>query len=84
MLHRKRMEGCRVELMHEVFALIYVGIDVHKKSCYACIKDEHGKKLKLFKFSNSSKGADKLLDEIDNRPAKAVLKVLVISGYGCI
>lgn len=52
----------------------YIGIDVHKKTCNACIKDRDGNILRELKFPNKSTGTDKLLDVIDGREAKAVIE----------
>jgi transposase len=52
----------------------YIGIDTHKKKCNACIKDKDGNILGEPKFPNKSYGADKLLDVIDGREAKAVIE----------
>jgi transposase len=71
------MEDCRIELMHrsqEGILLLYIGIDVHKKSCHACIMDGNGSKLGELKFPNNISGLDKLLKAIDGRRAKAVLE----------
>jgi len=54
--------------------LLYIGIDVHKKSCNACIKDGNGSRLGELKFPNNISGLDKLLKAIDGRRAKAVLE----------
>lgn len=54
--------------------MLYIGIDVHKKSCHACINDTNGVKLTQFKFPNKTIGFQKLLKAIDGRPAKAVLE----------
>ena len=74
LLLRERMEDCRVEPTQEVVRLIYIGIDVHKKFCNACIKDREGTVLEQLRFNNSSKGADRLLEVIGGKPAKAVLE----------
>ncbi|MFQ5976489.1 MAG: transposase, partial [Candidatus Hydrothermarchaeales archaeon] len=52
----------------------YIGIDVHKKLCYACIKDREGKVLGEQIFPNKSYGIDTLLEMIDGRKAKAVIE----------
>jgi transposase len=54
--------------------MIYIGIDVHKKFCNACIKDKRGLVLEQFRFPNNSKGFDKVLEIINDRPAKAVVE----------
>ena len=52
----------------------YIGIDVHKKMCNACIKDREGNILRELKFPNKSTGTDKLLEAIEGREAKAVIE----------
>ena len=52
----------------------YIGIDVHKKMCNACIKDLEGNIQKELKFPNKSTGTDKLLEAIEGREAKAVIE----------
>lgn len=54
--------------------MLYIGIDVHKKLCNACIKDRDGNVLGELTFPNNSSGIDKLLDEINNRDATAALE----------
>jgi transposase len=52
----------------------YIGIDVHKKLCHACIKDRDGEVLGELSFPNKSHGVDMLLEAIDGRKAKAVIE----------
>jgi len=52
----------------------YIGIDVHKKMCNACIKDKEGNIQKELEFPNKSTGTDKLLEAIEGREAKAVIE----------
>jgi len=58
----------------EVTTMWYIGIDVHKKMCNACIKDREGNTQKELKFPNKSTGTDKLLEAIEGREAKAVIE----------
>jgi hypothetical protein len=51
----------------------YVGIDVHKKLCNACIKDRDGNVLEELAFPNKSSGIDMLLEALAGRKAKAVI-----------
>jgi hypothetical protein len=51
--------------------MLYIGIDVHKKLCNACIKDRDGNVLGELTFPNKSSGIDLLLEEINNRDAKS-------------
>jgi len=52
----------------------YIGIDIHKKMCNACIKDREGNILRELKFPNKSTGTDKLLEAIKGGEAKAVIE----------
>jgi transposase len=52
----------------------YIGIDVHKKLCYACIKDRDGNVLGELTFPNRSYGIDMLLEAIEGREAKAAIE----------
>lgn len=40
----------------------YIGIDIDKKLCHACIKDRDGNIIKELNFRNESSGFDILLD----------------------
>jgi transposase len=52
----------------------YIGIDVHKKLCNACIKDRDGNVLGELTFPNKEHGIDMLLETIDGKKAKAVIE----------
>jgi transposase len=52
----------------------YVGIDVHKKICSACIVDREGKVVEELTFPNTSYGIDMLLEAISGHEAKAVIE----------
>lgn len=54
--------------------LLYIGIDVHKKWCFATIKDREGTELDQFRFLNKTDGFHQLLKAVDGRPAKAVVE----------
>lgn len=59
----------------EVKALIYVGIDIHKKRCQSALMDETGKILEQIPFTNTGDGVEYLIQRI--KPygeAKAVLE----------
>ena len=43
----------------------YIGVDVHKKLCHACIKDRDGRVLGELVFPNKSHGIDMLLEAIE-------------------
>jgi len=40
--------------------MISVGIDVHKKRCQACVKDEKGRLIEELSIPNSTEGAEQL------------------------
>jgi len=40
--------------------MMSVGIDVHKKRCQACIKDERGSTVEEFRFPNNQEEATRL------------------------
>ncbi len=52
----------------------YIGIDVHKKMCHACIKDRDGNVLGELAFPNRGYGIDMLLEAINGREAEAVIE----------
>ena len=52
----------------------YIWIDVHKKVCMACIKDEGGTTLTEMKFSGNKKGFRDLLSVIGETEAQAVME----------
>lgn len=54
--------------------MLYIGIDVHKKICTACIKDREGRVVDELTFPNTSYGIDMLLEAIDGKEAKAVIE----------
>nr|MDO8081226.1 IS110 family transposase [Candidatus Freyarchaeota archaeon] len=57
-----------------IIVVLYIGIDVHKKFCYVCIKDEEGNIIKEFKVRNNRSGTETLLSIIGDKRAKAVLE----------
>ncbi|MGB3459304.1 MAG: transposase [Halobacteriota archaeon] len=71
-----RADGCLPRRANalEVTTMWYIGIDVHKKMCNACIKDLEGNIQKELEFPNKSTGTDKLLEAIEGREAKAVIE----------
>ena len=52
----------------------YLGIDVGKKLCQACIMDEEGSVRDEFRFNNASDGIQDLLDRASPTECKAVLE----------
>jgi transposase len=54
--------------------MLYIGIDVHKKMCNACIKDREGNIQRELKLPNNSYGTDKLLEAIEGKETKAVIE----------
>jgi len=54
--------------------MIYIGIDVHKKRCVACLQDETGQVLNELKFANKQSGFQELLAFLEGKKAKAVME----------
>ena len=55
--------------------MISVGIDVHKKRCQACLKDEDGHMIEELSFQNSTEGITQLRTLLANYPeAKVALE----------
>jgi transposase len=54
--------------------MIYIGIDVHKKRCVACLQDETGQVLNELKFLNKQSGFQELLALLEGKKAKAVME----------
>ena len=54
--------------------MIYIGIDVHKEKCVACLKDEKGKILKELEFENKNSGFCELLTLVEGKKAQAVME----------
>jgi len=55
--------------------MINVGIDVHKKRCQACLKDEKGKLIQELSIPNSTQGAEQLARLLESYgEAKIVLE----------
>lgn len=52
----------------------YVGVDMHKKFCQACVKDRDGNILDELTFSNSGGGFALLLDAVGGGEAKVVME----------
>jgi len=52
----------------------YIGVDVGKKRCQACIMDEQGVVLDEFPFENNRVGIGRLLERVPDRTCKAVLE----------
>jgi hypothetical protein len=79
-----RADGCLPHRANaqEATTMWYIGIDVHKKMCNACIKDLDGNIQKELEFPKKSTGTDKLLDVIDGREAKAVIESPVLCPAG--
>jgi transposase len=51
----------------------YIGVDVGKKRCQACIMDEEGEILEEFPFTNTIEGIQRLLECVDGK-CKAVIE----------
>ncbi len=54
--------------------MIYIGIDVHKKMCVACLQDETGHIITELEFENKKSGFEKLLQLVEGKEAKAVME----------
>ncbi|MBU7028781.1 MAG: IS110 family transposase [Theionarchaea archaeon] len=54
--------------------MIYIGIDVHKKKCVACLKNEKGRVITELEFENKTSGFSKLLEKVEGKEAKAVME----------
>jgi len=52
----------------------YIGVDVGKKRCQACIMDEEGVVMEEFPFDNTFNGIRRLLEQIGGENCKAVLE----------
>jgi len=52
----------------------YIGVDVGKKRCQACITDEEGVILDEFPFTNNGEGIQRLLGQVGDVNCKAVLE----------
>jgi len=52
--------------------MVYVGLDIHKEFCQACVMNESGKVLSNEKFPSTQEALDKFLDRFDK--AKFVLE----------
>ena len=52
----------------------YIGVDVGKKRCQACIMDEQGGVVDEFLFENTFEGIRRLLERVPDRACKAVLE----------
>ncbi len=52
----------------------YIGVDVGKKRCQACIMDEEGVILDEFPFTNNGEGIQRLLGRVGDVNCKAVLE----------
>jgi transposase len=54
--------------------MIYIGIDIDKKKCVACLQDETGHILNEIKFENKKSGFQTLLNIVKGREARAVIE----------
>ena len=52
----------------------YIGVDVGKKRCQACIMDEEGEILDEFPFTNTWEGIQALLEKTGDTKSKAVVE----------
>jgi len=58
----------------EVSETRYIGIDVSKRRCQACVIDGHGSIVDEFIFENNFEGIPCLIGRVRSNPAKAVLE----------
>ena len=52
----------------------YIGVDVGKRRCQACVMDEEGRVVDEFPFSNTGEGIKRLLERVPDSACKAVLE----------
>jgi transposase len=52
----------------------YIGVDVGKKRCQACVMDEEGMVLDEFPFTNNGEGIQRLLKHVGDAECKAVIE----------
>jgi predicted NBD/HSP70 family sugar kinase len=52
--------------------MLYIGLDVHKEFCQACVIDESGRALSNERFSSTNEELDRFLDRFQD--AKFVLE----------
>ncbi len=57
---------------------MYVGIDVHKRFCYATMVNERGDKVDEHRFLNTEDGFDELIERVGNN-SKAVVEASSVS-----
>ena len=63
-----------LEPIQEVSSMIYTGIDVHKKICAVCVKDEKGRVLHQFQIQNTREGIGVLLTTLRGKEASVVME----------
>jgi len=51
---------------------MYVGVDVHKRFCYATMLDEKGNKMDEYRFLNNGDGFDELIERLGEDPKLVV------------
>lgn len=54
--------------------MLYIGIDVHKDMCAACLQDEKGQVLREWKFENKTSGFNELLALVEGKETEAVME----------
>lgn len=52
----------------------YIGIDVGKRRCRACVVDDEGGVIEEFSFDNTSKGVQRVLDRVSGQSCRAVVE----------
>ena len=63
-----------IEPIQEVSSMIYTGIDIHKKVCAVCMKNEKGRVLREFQIRNTREGIGVLLSSLKGRDASVVME----------
>ena len=58
----------------EVKQTRYIGVDVGKKRCMACVMDEEGSVMDEFPFTNNVEGIERLLDRLPGDDCRAVVE----------
>ena len=67
-------KGAAQEPIQEVSSMIYTGIDIHKKICTVCVKNEKGRILREFKIRNTREGIGVLLAYLRGKEASVVME----------
>jgi transposase len=74
MLFKGEWKVAAPEPIQEVSSMIYTGIDIHKKICAVCMKDEKGRILREFQIRNTREGIGVLLASLRGKDASVVME----------